>query len=95
MLKLLSRMILLAAALCFTAAPARAHEVWFAHPLQPYELGDPSYWPGTHNWEPGIASGCWKWNWQQRSWYDRCPAYLHPKAFMYRYGTPRVVVRRY
>lgn len=96
MLRFFSRMVLLAAAFYLLAAPARAHEqAWFTHPLEPYQLGEPSYWPGTHNWEPGIASGCWRWNWQQRSWYDYCPAYVRPTAFRHRYGVPRVIVHRY
>jgi hypothetical protein len=88
--KIFLRLIFLSATFCLLAVPARAD--WFAHPLQAYQLGDPPYWPGGHNWEPAVASGCWKWNWQQRSWYDHCPAYVHPKAFMYSRGTSRVVL---
>jgi hypothetical protein len=45
-------------------------------------LGDNPYW-FDDGYEPGIASGCWKWNWQQHSWYDHCPYYVYPKAYMY------------
>ena len=51
-------------------------------------IGDDPYWPG-YGYEPGISSGCWKWNWQQHSWYDHCPAYEHPKAFIYSRGALR------
>ena len=33
--------------------------------------------------DPEIASGCWKWNWQQHHWNDYCAVYVHPKAYMY------------
>jgi hypothetical protein len=46
-------------------------------------FGDEPYLPGLND-EPAITSGCWKWNWQQYSWYDHCPVYVRPKAYMYR-----------
>lgn len=47
-------------------------------------FGDEPHWPGFgYSYEPAIASGCWKWNWQQYSWYDYCPVYVYPKAYMY------------
>ncbi len=49
-----------------------------------HAFGDRPYWPGFANeYEPEIASGCWKWNWQQHSWYDHCPLYVRPKAYMF------------
>lgn len=49
-----------------------------------HAFGDEPYWPGFGNrYEPAIASGCWRWNWQQYSWYDHCPSYVRPKAYMY------------
>jgi len=62
--------VLLTAAACLgAAAPAQA-------------IGDQPYWPGWYNWEPGIQSGCWKWNWQQFSWYD-CKVLPPPRAYLY------------
>ena len=57
----------------------------------PYPFGDEPY---RLNWgyDPEIASGCWKWNWQQHQWDDHCPRYVHPKAFMYPRSS-RVVLR--
>jgi hypothetical protein len=40
-----------------------------------------------------IASGCLRWNWQQYSWYDHCPVYVRPKAYMYPASSLRSVVR--
>lgn len=56
-----------------------------------YPFGDEPY---TLDWgyEPGIQSGCWKWNWQQYGWEDHCPVYIHPKAYMYP-RSRRVVLR--
>jgi hypothetical protein len=34
-------------------------------------------------YDPGVESGCLKWNWQQYQWNDNCPIYVHPKAYMY------------
>ena len=56
-----------------------------------YAIGDEPVLPGL-NYEPGITSGCWRWNWQQYAWYDHCPNYVHPKAYMYR-SSYRPVVR--
>lgn len=57
-------------------------------------FGDEPRWPGFgYGYEPAIASGCWKWNWQQYSWYDHCPAYVHPKAYMYSRPSSRTVLR--
>jgi len=57
----------------------------------PYPFGNKPY---RLDWvyEPAIASGCWKWNWQQHQWNDHCPRYVHPKAFMYPHSS-RVVLR--
>jgi hypothetical protein len=48
----------------------------------PYPYGDEPY---RLNWDydPGVASGCLKWNWQLYQWNDTCPVYVHPKAYMY------------
>lgn len=35
------------------------------------------------NYDPAIASGCLRWNWQQYSYYDHCPVYVRPKAYVY------------
>jgi hypothetical protein len=57
-------------------------------------FGDEPHWPGFgYSYEPAIASGCWKWNWQQYSWYDHCPAYVYPKAYMYPRSSSRTVLR--
>jgi len=57
-------------------------------------FGDEPRWPGFgYSYEPAIASGCWKWNWQQYSWYDHCPVYVHPKAYMYSRGRPALRVK--
>lgn len=42
-------------------------------------LGDA---PDTY-FDPGVDVGCWKWNWYQHAYYDVCPVYVHPKAYMY------------
>jgi len=57
----------------------------------PYPFGDEPY---RLDWvyDPGVASGCFKWNWQQHQWNDYCPRYVHPKAFMYPRAS-RVVLR--
>jgi hypothetical protein len=41
--------------------------------------------------EAAVKSGCLRWNWQQHSWYDHCPRYVQPKAYMYPHS--RVVLR--
>jgi len=80
MLRFLS-MAGLALGLLGTPAVAQSADP-LSHPLKRYELGDQPYWPGLHNLEPAIAGGCWHWNWQQRSWYDTCPVYAEPKAYV-------------
>lgn len=57
-----------------------------------YPFGDPPYRPDWAT-DPEIISGCWKWNWQQYQWEDRCPVYVHPKAYMF-YGRSRHVALR-
>lgn len=32
---------------------------------------------------PYIDVGCWRWNWYQHAYYNVCPVYPHPKAYMY------------
>jgi hypothetical protein len=56
-----------------------------------YPFGDPPY-RLDYVVEPQIESGCWKWNWQLYQWQDRCPVYVHPKAYMFS-GSSRVVLR--
>jgi hypothetical protein len=57
----------------------------------PYPFGDEPY---RFNWgyDPEVASGCLKWNWQRHQWNDYCPRYVHPKAFMFPRAS-RVVLR--
>jgi hypothetical protein len=57
----------------------------------PYPFGDEPY---RFNWgyDPAVASGCLKWNWQLHQWNDHCPRYAYPKAFMHP-RPPRVVLR--
>jgi hypothetical protein len=57
----------------------------------PYPFGDE---PNRLNWgyDPGIESGCLRWNWQQYLWNDYCAVYVHPKAYMYPRSS-RVVLR--
>lgn len=48
----------------------------------PYPFGDEPYrldW----GYDPAVASGCLKWNWQLHQWNDYCARYVQPKAFMY------------
>jgi hypothetical protein len=54
-------------------------------------FGEEPYWPGIGR-EPAIESGCWRWNWQQHAWYEHCPVYVSPKAYMYPRSS-RVVLR--
>ncbi|WP_375780182.1 hypothetical protein ACE103_15875 [Bradyrhizobium sp. ma5] len=56
-----------------------------------YPFGDPPY-RLDYVVEPQIESGCWKWNWQLYQYQDRCPAYIHPKAYMFSRSS-RVVLR--
>lgn len=56
---------------------------------RPYPFGDAPYLTDDA-YAPAVAAGCLRWNWQQHSWYDHCPRYIHPKAYVYprvRYGT--------
>jgi len=55
-----------------------------------FAFGDQPYLSGLAD-EPEVTSGCWRWNWQQHGWYDHCPRYVHPKAYMY--PRARVVLR--
>ena len=45
----------------------------------PYPYGDQPY---RLNWQynPEIASGCLKWNWQEYQWNDSCPVYVYPEG---------------
>ena len=64
------------AAICLVvASPAGAQS-------RPYPFGEPPYRIDSY-YEPEIANGCWKWNWQQHQWDNYCPVYVQPKAFMY------------
>ncbi|EGP07240.1 hypothetical protein CSIRO_2968 [Bradyrhizobiaceae bacterium SG-6C] len=48
-------------------------------------IGDEPFWPGTYAYEPALDQpGCLTWNWQQYAWYNNCPVYARPKAYMYR-----------
>jgi hypothetical protein len=53
-------------------------------------FGDEPHVPSVEA-EAAVKSGCLRWNWQQRSWYDHCPKYVQPKAYMYPHS--RVVLR--
>ncbi|WP_234680674.1 hypothetical protein [Bradyrhizobium monzae] len=68
-------LVAIAAAVCICASPASAQG-------GPYPFGDEPY---RLNWysDPEIATGCWKWNWQQYQWDNYCPVYVRPKAYMY------------
>lgn len=57
-------------------------------------FGDGPRWPEFgYSYEPAAAPGCLRWNWQQYSWYDHCPVYAHPKAYMYRGSSPRAILQ--
>lgn len=59
-----------------------------------HAFGDDPRWSGYgYGFETAIGSGCSKWNWQQYSWYDHCPAYVHPKAYMYPRSYSRAILR--
>lgn len=48
-------------------------------------IGDEPFWPGTYAYEPALNQpGCLTWNWQQYAWYNNCPVYVRPKAYLYR-----------
>ncbi len=57
-----------------------------------FAVGDEPY---HLNWNENSEawSGCLKWNWQQYSWYDYCPVYAYPWAYMYPRGRRQVVLR--
>ncbi len=59
-----------------------------------FSIGDQPHW-APFNWEPAIESGCWQWNWQQYSYYDRCPRYVSPKAYLYSRGYSKVLRSKY
>jgi len=40
---------------------------------------------------PLVDVGCWRWNWYQHAYYNVCPVYPHPKAYMYP-TRPRAIV---
>jgi hypothetical protein len=37
----------------------------------------------SRQFDSAIDASCWKWNWYQHAYYNVCPVYLHPKAYMY------------
>lgn len=57
-----------------------------------HAFGDEPYLSGLE-YEAAESSGCLKWNWQQHAWYDHCPQYVHPKAYMYPRARLRTVLR--
>lgn len=68
--------------------------VGFLPPSSALAFGDGPRWPEFgYGDDAAIASGCWRWNWQQYSWYDHCPVYVRPKAYMYPSSAQRSVVR--
>ena len=69
----------------FVVSTSSAQSGTYAFGDEPYRLD----W----GYDPEIASGCWRWNWQQYQWEDHCPRYVYPKAYMY-YGRPGHVVVR-
>lgn len=55
-------------------------------------IGDPPYWPNQYEVPIILSQGCWLWNWQQRSWYDRCwwpdvPHHVRSPYYRWRRGT--------
>lgn len=57
-------------------------------------IGDEPFWPGTYAYEPALNQpGCLTWNWQQYAWYNNCPVYVRPKAYLYRGTLSRPVLR--
>lgn len=73
----------IAAITCITASSVSAQAGSYPFGDEPYRL----------NWyaDPEIATGCWKWNWQQHQWEDYCPVYVRPHAYMYPRARPVVV----
>jgi hypothetical protein len=59
-----------------------------------YPFGDEPYRLNWWGYDPGVQSGCLRWNWQQYGWDDFCPLYAYPKAYMFYPRAPRVVLRR-
>jgi hypothetical protein len=57
-----------------------------------FAFGDEPYHLNWTNYSE-TQSGCLKWNWQQQSWYDHCPVYVHPWAYMHPRGRRHVVLR--
>lgn len=78
-----SCLLAIAAALCLFSSPASAQSARYPFGDEPYRL----------NWypDPEIATGCWKWNWQQYQWDNYCPVYVRPKAYMYQRARAVVV----
>jgi hypothetical protein len=62
--------------------PLLALAVFFTMPGNAHAFGDPPDFATSIG--PASAPGCFARNWQQHSWYDTCPVYVHPKAYMYR-----------
>ena len=57
-------------------------------------IGDEPFWPGTYAYEPALDQpGCLTWNWQQYAWYNNCPVYVRPKAYLYRGSLSRPALR--
>jgi hypothetical protein len=57
-------------------------------------IGGEPFWPGTYAYEPALDQpGCLTWNWQEYAWYNNCPVYVRPKAYMYRGTLSRPVLR--
>ena len=59
----------------------------FAPATSAKAFGD--YPDGYYAW--GIDVGCWRWNWYQHAYYNVCPVYPHPKAYMYPRRAPVVI----
>lgn len=57
-------------------------------------IGGEPFWPSTYGYEPALNEpGCLTWNWQQYAWYNNCPVYARPKAYMYRGTLSRRALR--
>jgi len=57
-------------------------------------IGGEPFWPSTYAYEPALNQpGCLTWNWQQYAWYNSCPVYVRPKAYMYRGTLSRSTLR--
>jgi hypothetical protein len=55
---------------------------------QTIDTGNTPDWSGYGAIPESQAAGCWRWNWQQKSWYDHCWWANH-----HRVGPSRVVVK--